>query len=690
MLLGSLLGACDDTPAPLPAEAVFELPRDGSTAGFFDLPWPTDLRRTADGFIDVTEFTNPRGPTSTLGAYIEAASTRLRGYGTNAGVYFRFSVPIDPASLPATAADTLEAGATVFLFDLETGERHPGQVTYHEAETIYWAGNTVSIRPVWGMPLEAGHRYAAVVTGGVTTTDGTAAARSRDFTALIDGGGDAATAQARDTYGPAIDTLVSAGVSRDDLVSLAVFTTQDPTAELITVRDWMVAEYPIPTAPTDTWRWIASEASFTRVEGRYGPSPTFQSGDAPYDTPGSGEIVIRDGVPVVAGEFDARFMLTVPTSPMPADGYLIVLYAHGTGGSYASFANGDLAQFFAEEGYAMMGIDQVLHGDRNPTTNDPELLFFNFLNPLAARDNNRQAALDVVQQARFAATVDLPETILTGPGGASLTFDPARIYVYGHSQGGLNLPLFLAVDDSTQGGFLSGAGGTLSISVIEKTEPIPTSIGVQLFLALPGSSPENALEQEAFDYEHPVLSLIQTWDEAADGVNYGRMIFDRPRTGFAPKSVFMSGGQADPFTSANANASLAASMRMPLLTPVVNGIEANDILGIGAAEAPVTGNVAAGTATAGLLQIADGGHFVAFQDEGLQQRIRGYFASFTGGVPTIPRDGMVITIDAGMTMDAGADAATPTDGGADAAADAGSDASTDASSDAGVPMDAAP
>ncbi len=377
-------------------------------------------------------------------------------------------------------------------------------------------------------------------------------------------------------------------------------------------------------------------------------------------------------------------MLTVPNSPMPPDGYPIVLYAHGTGGDYQSFVRSEVGVLLAESGYAVMGIDQVLHGDRNPSTVSPELLFFNFLNPMAARDNNRQAALDVVQQARFAASVEIPERIIGAGGGSLRTFDPDRIYVYGHSQGGLNMPLFLAVDDTAKGGYLSGAGGLLSISVIEKTEPLDIATAVQLFLVLPGSTTEQALEQESFNYAHPVLSLLQTWIEPSDGVNYGPLIFDQPRDGFTPKSVFMTGGQEDLFTTANANAALAAATRIPLLNPVANPIEANTLTGLEPMTAPVTGNVAGGTATAGLQQYPMDGHFVGFTDEPLRQRIRSFFASFEDGVPTIPAVDMVIPpLDSGVPMmDAGTDAAM--DAGTDAGTDAATDAATDAGGDAGA------
>jgi hypothetical protein len=691
-LSANILAGCGEDDAPA-AEAVFTIPRDGIEQEFFDLPWPTDIRRTPDGHIDVRDFPNPRGASSTLGGYLEVISTRLSGYSNNGHAYLRFSASVDTETLPAESAETVDEGASVFLLDLETGERHPATVTYQDEGTTYWPEHTIAVRPVWGLPLAATRRYAAVVTTDVKPAAGGEFLRSADLTDLVNGGGDGAVAAAREAYGDAFDVIEDAGVPRDAILSVAVFTTQDPTGELAEIRDWMVDSYDEPEAVDMAWQWIRNEPDegdfYTRVAGAYYPSPNFQSGPAPYDVTGSGDIVVEDGVPVVAEEFSARFMLTVPTSPMPPDGYPIVLYAHGTGGDYASFVGSDVGILLAQSGYAVMGIDQVLHGDRNPTALSPEALFFNFLNPLAARNNNRQAALDVVQQARFAASVEIPERIIGAGGGSLRRFDPDRIYVYGHSQGGLNMPLFLAVDDSAKGGYLSGAGGLLSISIIDKKEPIAIAAAVQLFLALPGSTTATALEMEAFNYAHPVLSLLQTWIEVSDSVNYGRQIFAEPRDGFAPKSVFMTGGQEDVYTPANANAALAAATRVPLIEPVANRIEANDVTGLASVTAPITGNVAGGEATAGLQQYPMDGHFVGFTNEPLRQRIRSFFASFEDGVPTIPAVDMVIPpIDAGMEMDAGVD------GGADAGADAGSDASmdvgtgdamTDSSMDAGVP-----
>jgi hypothetical protein len=614
--------------------AVFVLPRPADEApGFFDLPWPTDLRKSPDGTLDVVDFPNPQR-NQFIDLYKEVVSTRVRGYSGATSTYFRFSTPVDPASLPFDAVESGSAGATVFVIDVETLARHPVVVRYRDEGTIYWSDHTIAVRPPFGLLLEPDRTYAAVVTRGVRPLAGGAYDRDADLDAIVSGGGDATVDAARRIYEPALDAIEASGVPRDDVLSLAVFTTQDPTEELFAIRDWMMSSYPEPVAIEDRWRWVDDDELMIHVEGAYGPCPTFQAGPSPYEAAPSGEIVVEGGVPVVAEEFDARFALTVPKGPMPPAGFPIVLYAHGTGGDYESAIDGGVAEEMASIGWATLGIDQVLHGDRNTSGDAPEFLFFNFLNPLAGRDNTRQAALDVVQQARFARSVEVPlRTIATG--GAPVRFDPRRVIVYGHSQGGLNMPLFMAADDQTRGGVLSGAGGALFVAIPEKKQPIDIGIAVQLALRLPGGTTAAAIEMEGFTYEHPILTLLQTWVDPGDGMNYARYLFDRPRPGYLAKSILQIQGMTDDYNPPNTGHALAVAARTPLLMPELSPIEAYDLLGLRALGPPVRGNVADGTATAGLLQWS-GGHFVVFRDPNAQAQIRGFVESVGEGTPTIP------------------------------------------------------
>src|SRR5690606_34566971 len=141
------------------------------------------------------------------------------------------------------------------------------------------------------------------------------------------------------------------------------------------IRNWMVEEYPAAEVDDRTLTVDRSSAELTEVSGLYGPSPIFQEGVLPYaNAEDGGAIEVDDaGIPTVHGEFDARFSLIIPQTPMPEGGYPIVLYAHGTGGDYRSHRRvGDL---LAGVGYASMGVDQIHHGARNPTSIDPSILF---------------------------------------------------------------------------------------------------------------------------------------------------------------------------------------------------------------------------------------------------------------------------------------------------------------------------
>ncbi len=609
--------------------ALFTLPRSGDEP-FWDLPWPSDLRRTPQGTIDVRDFPNPRS-VSLLEDYKEALSAKLDGYSVSAPGYLRFSVALDERTLPATAEATVEADASVFLMAItgpSAGERHPAVVHYWDPQTVHWPGHTLAVRPVHGMPLSPETTYAIVATTALRAADGRGLAPSDDFAALRDRSlpSDDAIDAAAAIYEPAFEVLDRAGVPREQVLSMAVFTTQDPVGGLLAARDWLVQQ-PAPEAIASEWRWVREERDegYILVHGAY-PSPIFQSGEIPY-LDGGGELVFDEaGEPVVQGSFDARFSLAIPVGEAPADGWPVVLYAHGTGGDFESSLG--VAGTFARLGIATMGVDQIHHGTRNPTTAGPESLVFNFANPHAFRDNARQAALDVVQQARFVANNPISDRIIAAD--PPVRFDTNNLFFMGHSQGGLNGPLFLAIDDHVRAAVLSGAGGHLPIALVEKVEPVRILELVRLLLRLTGPTGD----MEHLVYEHPVFALLQTWSDVADPTNYVHMLFAQPREGFEPKSIFQTEGIVDPFTPPAAIEALAVAAHIPQLDPVLRPIEAMELLGLPPQMGPAVGNVAGGRATAGLRQY-DGGHFVAFDDDAMTT-IGGFFGSaLTDGTPAI-------------------------------------------------------
>ncbi len=621
LLAALVLWGCGETVEPVPVNAVFVLPRPGVEAPFFDLPWPTDIRLTDSGNLSLEGF--PR--TALIGDYIDAIEANISGYSVASPAYFHFSGPIDAASLPDSALAAQEQGASVFLVNIdpespEMGQRAPVYVRFQSEERLYWGANTLSVAPIPGIPLRGATTYAAVVTNRVLTPDGLAVTRPAELDAVLRGEGDAAIQAAANIYQPAVATLESLGISAAEIVNLAVFTTQDPVGELFAAADWLAEQEP-PEARRRDWAWRRTEPEYHVLHGRY-DARSFQQGEIPFATSG-GELVLDGDTPVVQDTYPARFSLTVPRTPMPESGYPIVIYAHGTGGDFESSEDSGLAERLAARGIATMGVDQIHHGTRAPDGANVEVLSFNVANPIAFRDNTRQAALDVVEQANFIAHVTVPDNLVATD--EPIVFDRDSLFFFGHSQGGINGPLFLAADRSVRAAVLSGTGAYIPIALVLKTEPIDIPTLVRSQLRIPAA--------EELTIDHPVFAVLQTWVDVADPGNYASYLVENPRIPDRPLSLLQTEGVDDPFTPALSMETFATASRIPTIGEVRNPTAAQEVLGIESANGPVSGNIAGGQATGGLLQFS-GGHFVAFQDARLEG-IADFFASAVEGVPTI-------------------------------------------------------
>lgn len=622
--------------------ALYELEITSEEA-FFDLPFPNDLRRSADGRLTLAHFPNP-SKVELLDRYVEAAS-ELRGFGTTTPVYFRFAAPVKTSTLPATVDASLEEGAAAYLIDVdpaspERGSRHPVEIFYQPSRTEYWRSNMVVMRPVHGRPLAWGRRYAAILTRAVKPEEGEGYRRSPALSALLAGESEGAGDEANALYKETADYLEEIGVRPGTILNMSVFTTQDEFRLLESARDHLLESVAEP-------EWIAAPARRTGpspalmsiVEGHY-RSPIYQQGELPYTTEGGHLSFDEEGRPELVSEFDQRVSFSIPSATMPPEGYPLVLYAHGTGGSYLSYVNDGTAASLAAEGIAMMGIDQLHHGPRLPPegSQNTEVLVYNILNPHAFRFNALQAALDVVQQARFAKRVEIDGELIDRA-GETIVFDPERIYFMGHSQGGQNGPLFLAVDDTARGAMLSGAGGQLTVALLEKTEPLNIPEIVVLVLNLPGITTEESLALENLTTEHPVLNLLQTWIEISDPVNYARRFFIEPRAGFDPKPIFQTEGIDDSYTPPASMEALAVAAGIPLLEPVLVPIAEYERTGEASVCPPVSMN--AHGVTAGLSQYdaatvgASDGHFVTRREPAATQ-VAHFFATLVEGEAEIP------------------------------------------------------
>jgi predicted esterase len=593
--LVALLGACTDGP---PSTAMFAV----ATAGddFYALPYPNDLHRHEDGSLDLSLF-----PTNSLLVedYRKAAES-LDGFGLNAAIFARFDGALDPMSLPDPAA-SMTAAASVYLVNVDerspnVGMRTPVIAHFRPDGTQTIGKNRLVVRPYPGFGLDEGTTYAMVVTNRVHGADGTSVLPAADWTALAGTGGDAAIVRARTVYARLFAWLDQPGDDeRADVVAAAIFTTQHATYMGPAIRKAVYAT-PAPVALSVAMDLVST--NYTIWYGTY-EAPNLQTGDPPYLSSG-GEIQIgSDGAAVVQRMEPMRFALTIPLGTMPANGWPLCIYSHGTGGDYRSFIDDLTGDRLALQGIATISTDQVLHGPRNPTT-DPSISFFNFGNPLSARDNSLQGAADAWSQQRLGIGLDFPDAA-----SRPVKFDPTKISFFGHSQGGLTGPAYIAFEPALSGAVLSGTGGMLYLSMLYKTAPLdfPNLI-------------ETLTRDTPMDEDNPSIALSQMWIERADGVNYARFMVREPQLApdgspLKPRNIFQTEGFTDTYAPNPAIEAFATALGPDQIMMA----DEKDVLGLtlrgrSAKAAPISNNDNGATSVLAQYKQAAGsnGHFVVF------------------------------------------------------------------------------
>jgi hypothetical protein len=590
LLLVVLVAGCGDPP---PVTAMFE--PDPPADDFYALPFPNDVWRRGDGTLDLA-----RLPTNSLivDTY-RAAAEQLDGFGTNQAIYARFEGALDPDSVPDPEA-SIAPGAAVYLVDVDPdsparGQRIPIAARFRSSGTQTLRGDHLVARPFPGFGLADGTTYALVITRRLRGAGGGAVLPAPAFEDLLAGRGPAVAA-----YAPLLDWLDEPGDDeRADVVSAAVFTTQRATAIMPAIRRAVfTAPAPIPTEVTS----LVENMRFEIFTGSY-EQVNLQVGEPPYRNAPDGEIRIApDGEAVVQRMETMRFGLTVPAGPTPPTGFPIAIYSHGTGGDYLSFVQDGTADVLARRGIAVISTDQVLHGPRNPG-GDPEIDFFNFANPYAMRDNILQGAADAWSQLRLVGNLEIPDDDRT------IRFDPARVFFFGHSQGGVTGPGFVAFEPTLAGAVFSATGGVLYLSLIYKTAPVDVSMLTQTFV-----------RDEPIDEDNPSLALFQMWAERADGGNYAPLIARTPPIGSdgAPlpaRNVFQTEGFVDTYTPNPAIEAFAVALGGDVVrTPHTRELAGMALRGREVKSPPFASNL--GGATVALAQYdqrpGSDGHFVVF------------------------------------------------------------------------------
>ncbi|MCA9581697.1 MAG: hypothetical protein KC416_07865, partial [Myxococcales bacterium] len=503
-------------------------------------------------------------------------------------------------------------------------------------------------------PLLPGTTYAAIVKTTLKPKDGGDYERSPTLDKLLmdkTPSGDELKA-AWTAYSPLRDWLDTNGETTEkDILNAAVFTTQSQS-KVAALRTAIRARNPAALkdltvcdgqtkSPCDDGTDGRKcpddvDAAFTEIHGKIA-LPIFQTGEAPYRTPDDGGgIEFKDGKPEVARTEDVCFALSIPKGgEMPEDGWPLVVYGHGTGGSFRSPMASGIAKDAAtgkvgstDVRVAVLGIDLPQHGSRkNGSTTDSGELFYNFANPQAARDNILQGAADLMTVIYWATGFD--QTAGTSPTQKAIRFDGTRLVLYGHSQGSTHGALILPYETDLAGAILSGNGGNLTQSMLHKSNPVDIA-GVLPFALL---DPDSKGRLTAGEY-HPMLALFQMYFDEVDPVNYARYLHRAPIGAVPLHHVFMTYGLGDTYSPEETMSAYAGAGKLELVKPELAPPTYSSKSNYPEASAPLSANEAGKTIGFRQYEPDDpetDGHFVSTQSTDGRADVTRFFLQMANG-----------------------------------------------------------
>jgi hypothetical protein len=473
---------------------------DPSGADFFDMPWPHDVRRQPNGAPDLASF--PTGGVDLVALYVETVEANIDGFSSWPVVYIALDAPIAPDTWPA-APDTLAPTSTVQLVridDAGCGERVPVLVDQYLDDDPYLPANTLRVSPAEGFFLPPASIWAVVLTrelGRGSNQRIVSPARMR--AALAGASGDAVLDA---SYVSAARCLPAAGVGLDDIALAVPLTTQDAVGQLQRLAD-SVIDGPAPAAPELT-RWADASREGVEVWRGTFEAPIYQDGTPPYLGTGGRIPFAADGTPPAAQRVES-----IPFSiswPSEAEGPLPVLvWMDGTGFSLERAVSGVVFAEAIERGFAVVSFLPQFHPGRGSPPPDVALATYNYFNPDAGRDNFRQ------QVAETLALVRMLQAHADGLEGVP-ELDTDRLVYGGHSQGGQVGSMLAGVTDVFDAYVLNGVGATLSITVIERRDPVDIAALIRTVLGITGT----------FDVRHPIVQLVQMAGDVAEPGNYAR------------------------------------------------------------------------------------------------------------------------------------------------------------------------
>ena len=501
-------------------------------AHFWDAPWPADARRTATGTPDVQGMPNPYNV-----SFVELSKVSVQndvdangaGFSPLPVISFHFDrVPPPMKVIPLTTTSSTSGLQLVDLTPGRVGERVAVDHHITPRSDVARPAGLLQMAPLTGLSLQPG-TWAAIVQRDVDSDGAHDLNASPVMNALLSGTHPNAAWQ--ETFDPLRSNLSAIGVRADSIAAATVFTVADPTARLTRFMD-EARRGPAPKLVSMVrGREVVNTeaAALVELQGVV-QQPQHQSGEPPHFTETGAFVVDVDGRLQTTRLEDAPFILTIPKGKMPATGFPIYLYVHGTGGHATQAIDrgararpgapptpgSGLASWLAPHGVATACVAGPYSPDRIAERALDGYGAYVFMNPPAMRDNFGQMLIEharfvrLLEEVRIDASL-VPEVDASAAADGKIRFDLKRSLVGGHSLGSYLSGMIAGTLDDFDGAVLSGAGGTWVEFAFGPKDPIDLQ-GVIETVALPPG--------EDLDHFHPFIDVFEAAVAAADNTLY--------------------------------------------------------------------------------------------------------------------------------------------------------------------------
>jgi hypothetical protein len=458
---------------------------------FWNAPWPSDTRLDRNGAPDLTGFPNPRN-VPILASLLSVVPER-HGWPLMSIAYFRFT------------AAPMAADGHAYLVDVEQKSTVPVVVQVLPADR-YVTSNLVAIAPVPGFVLRGNAKYAFVI--------------DKEFAPGFDSPAG---------WKMSSDLVAALPVPKSDVLVSTEFTTGDEVARVAARSDAIHTQFH-PTIDALSLVGADTYDGFCRLSGTI-TMPQFQTGMEPFDT---GGLFMLDGndVPMKQGDMTIPLTITLPKRAMPATGWPLYQFFHGSGGVSTGVVDlgpspdsSDMPTPGKGPGYVV-----ALHGIAaasaampvNPErlVNASDYAYLNINNLSAFPHTFQQGVFEQRMFLDALLALHVPASALAGCTGISTTtgdyfFDPAKLVAGGQSMGGMYTNLVGAVEPRFGALVPTGAGGYWNLMILD-TKTIP---GARELLATALGVDDTTLQ-----FMHPAMDVMAlAWEPAEPLVYMARL-----------------------------------------------------------------------------------------------------------------------------------------------------------------------